>query len=121
MRLFVAICLEDPIRDALCRASGALREKAQYGRFTDPENLHLTLAFIGETTRLRDAERAVASVQAAPFTLTVGGMGRFARPGGDLYWAALSCAGRLPICRRSLPMRCENRVFLWTASPSGRI
>lgn len=95
MRLFVAICLEDAIRDALCRASGALREQAQFGRFTHRNNLHLTLAFIGETARLADAKRAMASVRAAPFSLTIGGMGRFARRGGDLYWAGAELCGPL--------------------------
>lgn len=117
MRLFVAICLEDTIRDALCRASGALREKAQYGRFTHRENLHLTLAFIGETTRLRDAERAVASVQAAPFTLTVGGMGRFARPGGDLYWAGAQLCGPLANLQAQLADALRKQGFSLDGKP----
>lgn len=86
MRLFVAIQLEEPMKDALCAAIGRLKAAALQGSFTHRENLHLTLAFIGETNRLQAAKEALQGVVASPFTLTLAAPGRFKRPDGDLCW-----------------------------------
>ena len=48
MRLFIAIRLSDDMRRALLAAQDALRKRGVRGNYTKPENLHLTLAFIGE-------------------------------------------------------------------------
>jgi len=54
MRLFIAINFNDEIKDALCDASAELMAAAKRGRTPRRENLHLTLVFIGETTRVDD-------------------------------------------------------------------
>ena len=59
MRLFVAIRFSPAVEEALWTAVGDLRRQGA-GTFTRRENLHLTLAFIGETDRLEDARQAVA-------------------------------------------------------------
>ena len=82
MRLFVAICLPPAAKAALDRGIAALRQQGR-GTFTRTENLHLTLAFIGETTRGKDAARALREVQAPAFSLTLTGCGCF----GNLIWA----------------------------------
>ena len=82
MRLFVAILLPEPVKDALCRGISALKEQGG-GNFTRRENLHLTLAFLGETTKYREAVKALQTVQAAPFQLTLQKTGNF----GPLIWA----------------------------------
>ena len=51
MRLFVAIQFSPAVRSTLLEAVETLRRQGS-GRFTRPENLHLTLAFIGETEDL---------------------------------------------------------------------
>lgn len=90
MRLFVAIALPADMKKSLMRAISDLRCVATQGNFTKEENLHLTLAFIGEvpTPRVTDAKRALDKVSATPFTLTLeGSIGRFVRSGGDIYYA----------------------------------
>ena len=90
MRLFVAIALSENMKKPLLRAISELRNVATQGNFTKEENLHLTLAFIGEvsTSRVADAKRALDKVSAHPFTLALdGGIGRFVRSGGDIYYA----------------------------------
>lgn len=86
MRLFVAVRFSPAVERALWRAVGDLRRRGE-GTFTRRENLHLTLAFIGETDRLEDAKRAVAeAAQGGPLQLEVGGpLGRF----GELWWAGV--------------------------------
>lgn len=85
MRLFVAITFSDNIISVLKNAMGQLRKQNCRGNFTNPENLHLTLAFIGETDRLADVTQAMDSCHSRPFTLSVTGSGQF----GALYWAGI--------------------------------
>ena len=86
MRLFVAVRFSPAVEDALWAAVGDLRRRGS-GTFTRRENLHLTLAFIGETDRLAEAKTAVkAAARGGPLRLEVGGpLGRF----GDLWWAGV--------------------------------
>ena len=68
MRLFVAILLPATVRQQLLKAVEALREQGN-GNFTKERNLHLTLAFLGQTPNLRAAVRAVHQVQEAALEL----------------------------------------------------
>lgn len=85
MRLFFAIPFSPEIRRVLLDAQDALRRQVHSANFTRPENLHLTLAFLGETPRLREAARIAAGISAGPFPLTAGGTGRF----GELWWVGV--------------------------------
>jgi 2'-5' RNA ligase len=78
VRLFIAIPL--PV-DVATRAAAVLPEGLPALRRVKPENLHLTLAFLGHTddARLDDVVRAAAAA-AAPvprFRLEIAGAGRF--------------------------------------------
>jgi 2'-5' RNA ligase len=84
MRLFVAIHFSPEIKNILLAAIDDLRRQSA-GNFTRPENLHLTLAFIGESDRIAEAKAALSAVTAEPFELTVGGTGKF----GDIYWVGV--------------------------------
>ena len=86
MRLFLAIQLSPAVREALLTAQDALRRQGR-GSFPPPENLHLTLAFIGETDRLEEVKSALAPLTGSgPVCLEAGGpLGRF----GDLWWAGI--------------------------------
>lgn len=85
MRLFVAIPFSAEVRAALLSAQEDLRAQGARANYTRPENLHLTLAFLGETERYAAAEKALSQVEAAAFPLRLTGGGRF----GQLYWAGL--------------------------------
>lgn len=114
MRLFIAVSFSDEIKKLLLDAIEELKSKAACGNFTRRENLHLTLAFIGETNRTADIIRCIDSVSASSFTLTFGGCGRF----GDLRWAGIKRSEELSALAENLQnalredgFRIEKREF----------
>ena len=77
MRLFVAIELDEPFRNQLIKIQDALRSNLPNVSFTKPQNLHLTLKFIGEVEdkkvpALCDALGAVT--REGPFVLNYVGL-----------------------------------------------
>ena len=48
MRLFIALNFDANTVDSLCRLQSLLRDNDVEGNYTKPENLHMTLSFIGE-------------------------------------------------------------------------
>lgn len=90
MRLFVAVCLDASCKDMLCTAIAGLKGHACHGNFSRRDNLHLTLAFIGETNRLDAANQALGSIRAEPFTMELSSLGRFQRSGGDIWWMGVA-------------------------------
>src|SRR6266849_3358963 len=100
MRLFVAIDLDDAAREAIGAEQQKLRKiLGEAGRssprWARPEQMHLTLVFLGEIT---DAARASAIVDAmqgdipvAPFTMVFGGVGAFPPRGApSVLWIGVS-------------------------------
>lgn len=93
MRLFVALQLSEEMKDALCRAQDALWDRSRGGNFSRRENLHMTLAFLGEcppsaVSRIRRAMEQTGQ-GAKAFSLALGRMGRFRRGGSELWWAGV--------------------------------
>ena len=113
MRLFIAILFSEPVRDGLAAAVRNLRPRFQSGNFTSRENLHLTLAFLGETAPQRlDAVRdAMEAVTVPPFRLRIGGIGSFRREGGDIYWAGIERSDALLLLHEELDAALVRQGF----------
>ena len=120
MRLFIAINFTDDTKNGLIAMCDQLRSRSERGRFSLPENLHLTLVFLGEC----DAEQTTAAKTAMdevifePFDLAIERIGRFKRDGGDIFWAgvrenkALSdLQQKLTYCLRSKGFKLEKRKY----------
>lgn len=86
MRLFIAIQFSPEILDALLHIQSEMKSFDVRGRYAPPENLHLTLAFIGEYGNPDAVMDALASVPFEPFPLRLDRLGNF----GDLYWAGIA-------------------------------
>jgi len=85
MRLFIAINLSEEMKNALCHIQRQMESQRVTGSFTPRENMHLTLAFIGEYP---DPD-AIELPPVEPFAIALEGFGCF----GDLWWAGLKpCA-----------------------------
>lgn len=102
LRLFIAVNFNNEIKEGLCKAIGELKENTRSGSFSRRENLHLTLAFIGEThyaEKVKEAmTQAVLSWQeiqesqgrgSSSVKLSTKGMGKFRGRDGDIVWAGL--------------------------------
>lgn len=91
MRQFIAIRLDDNVKDALTAVQKTLRANRVGGNYTKIENLHLTLAFIGE---YGDPDRVLEVIRSVPFEpipIRLQGFGSF----GDLYWCGLARSDEL--------------------------
>ncbi|MBE6037428.1 MAG: RNA 2',3'-cyclic phosphodiesterase [Clostridiales bacterium] len=123
MRLFIAINFSEELTRELLRAVHSLRQQSARGTFTRPENLHLTLAFIGETDRVNDAEAVLQKVCShhRSFPITLSGSGRFpgrdrstaasGRSEGDLYWAGLEKSPALSALAADLQQELRKAGF----------
>lgn len=100
MRTFIAIEIPEAVKTVLSVMQNELRRAQADINWTKPENIHLTLRFLGEVDekRLEDVKRSCAEAAAefAPFTLKLNGAGvfpNFRQP--KVLWAGL--AGELEI------------------------
>ena len=107
MRLFIAVRLSDAMKDSLIHTQNTLHDRGVRGNYTSEENLHLTLAFIGEYPDAETVLDALAAVSFRPFALSLEGMGRF----GDLWWAGMKDSAALTaVVRRIRRALAENNI-----------
>lgn len=86
MRLFIAIQFEENILDALTDFQAGLKSQGVSGNYTKRENLHITLAFIGEYGNPEDILDAMEQVEFRPIEISLRGVGSF----GELFWVGLA-------------------------------
>ena len=91
MRLFVAIDLPDEAKHELWLTALRLEHQALRARVVPRENYHLTLLFIGETTRIDDARAALHSLRLShdPIDLVFNGIGSFKQHNGFTWWVGI--------------------------------
>ncbi|NLP31304.1 MAG: RNA 2',3'-cyclic phosphodiesterase [Clostridiales bacterium] len=95
IRLFIAINFKEEVKDTLLDIQKQLKGYAEKGNFTRRENLHLTVVFIGETMNLEAVKNAMDKVSVDPFNITISGLGKFRRRGGDIYWLGIDKSDKL--------------------------
>jgi len=98
MRLFIAINLSDDMKDALESVQDQMYDNGVRGNFTSRENMHLTLAFIGEYPDKDRVMDALATVFFSEFPLSLKGMGSFR----DLWWAGMDESAPLAAVARRI-------------------
>jgi len=89
MRLFTAVNFSEDVKEEVACVLDRLRGYGVKGSFTRRENLHLTVVFIGETSRIEAVRQAMDSLCIKPFVLEIGGLGSFRRPGGEILWLGI--------------------------------
>lgn len=86
MRLFMAIQFDNKIIDSLIGFQEKLRGQGVRGNYTKRENLHITLAFIGDYGNQDDVLDAMEQVEFKPLEISLDGVGHF----GDLFWVGIT-------------------------------
>ncbi|MCL2813878.1 MAG: RNA 2',3'-cyclic phosphodiesterase [Oscillospiraceae bacterium] len=95
MRMFYAIKFENGVKEELEKNLIGLRARMPRGSFTEKENFHVTLAFVGEVKpeKIGDlkkaAENTVIKLNPPSIKIKIEGLGTFARPGDELLWAGV--------------------------------
>lgn len=98
MRIFVALDLNQAIRERIQKFVEEIRSTAPDARWISGESLHVTLKFIGECPdeKVRQIEASLGSVQAEPFQVTFSGAGFFPTPRtARVFWAGIEACDAL--------------------------
>lgn len=88
IRAFLALPIPDMVRSPLTVQQFLL----PVARKLPPENLHLTLVFLGEVPEplLEDAHDGFAAIRIPPFSLTLQGLGLFGGTKPHVVWAGVA-------------------------------
>lgn len=88
MFLFLAVNFDNQTKGELRGIAERLAVQSVSGNFTAKENFHITLVFIGETDekRIPLITGVMDTVASKSFSLELGGLGKFGREGGDIFW-----------------------------------
>jgi len=91
IRLFIAVNCNDATKKLLLSVQDDIKAQSFKGNFSRPDNLHLTLVFLGETSEAYVP--AICSIiqeamqpPIAPFALTFAQTGCFRHSGKELWW-----------------------------------
>jgi len=91
LRLFISVNCDNNVKTQLLDVQDRLRTQAVKGNFSLPENLHLTLVFIGETPAdnvqvITSAIETALKPRIAPFSLVFSMTGCFKHSNKELWW-----------------------------------
>jgi len=98
MRLFMALDIDDAIRERLTRFVDGVRNFAPDARWVKPESLHITLKFIGEQpdASLEKVKQALAEVSASTNDIQFRGYGFFPTPkSARVFWIGMESGPQL--------------------------
>ncbi len=78
VRLFVAVDVDDKIRDKICQMEGILK-KYRGLKTVEKRNIHFTLKFLGEVpgSRINAIKRGLSEIAMQPFGVHIKGIGFF--------------------------------------------
>jgi len=95
MRTFIAIELDETIRNELAQVQARLQYSGADVKWVEPGNIHLTLKFLGEVSeeKVKQASSILEAIarRFQPFEITVQGIGVFPKPDFPrVVWAGLT-------------------------------
>ena len=105
MRLFVALDLDQAVRERVQHYIESIRLLVSDGRWVKPESMHVTLKFIGATTasQCEQIKSALANIRSAPLDISLSGFGFFPnsqKP--SVFWIAIEPADELITLARAV-------------------
>jgi len=121
MRIFVALDLDDGIRQRIQRFMDGVQNFAPDARWVNAASLHVTLKFIGEKPIeiVEQIKSGLAQVRAEPIEITFGGYGFFpTAKAARVFWVGIKAgpqladlASKVDDITKPLGVPEENRAF----------
>lgn len=96
-RIFIAIRFNDEFKQKLVKIQNALKEQGVQGNYCLYGNLHMTLAFIGESYDLPAIRKAVDEVEFEPFELSLCNLGSFPTKAGVIWCGVEECTSLISL------------------------
>jgi 2'-5' RNA ligase len=99
MRLFIALDIDDSIRQRIQHFMEGVSGFAPEARWVRPESLHVTLKFIGEKPieTVEEIKRALSGIRAGSLDITFRGYGFFpTAKAARVFWVGIECGPQLP-------------------------
>lgn len=115
MRLFVGLALPEEVRERLA----GLCSGVPGAKWVKPENLHLSLRFVGEVDEgvAEDMDHALAAIHAPAFDLTLSGVGTFGKGRkARVLWVGVTPSEEL----EHLQAKVESALVRTGIEPEGR-
>ncbi len=114
MRLFIAIELPGEIRETLCTIQEKITCDATKLTLVKPENIHLTLKFLGEVKEdmLEKIKSALNTISFRSFTMTLSGIGVFpSEHNARVVWVGLQDNAELQRLHQEIEKRLQPLGF----------
>jgi RNA 2',3'-cyclic 3'-phosphodiesterase len=121
MRIFIALDIDEAIRERMQRFVEGVRGFAPDARWARTEGLHVTLKFIGEKPDavVEEIKRVLTGVRSGPFDLSLQGYGFFPTPkAARVFWIGIetgpelaSLASSVDQATSTLGIPKEDRAF----------
>ncbi len=115
MRVFIAINFTLEMKHAIVQSIQSLKKCSVSGNYTSHDNLHLTLAFLGEVSKERIGDIIKVMHQTAEFSesmdITIHGLGKFINRGGCLYWLGVKENRALQKMQKDLVLNLKEDGF----------
>lgn len=111
MRLFISINFDARTKENILAAQRKLKTMGR-GRFTSPDNLHLTLAFFGEVAeeRVPELKALMAGIDVPKMKLTFSEVGAF-RNESELWWIGIKQNEQLSALQLELARKLKEAGF----------
>jgi 2'-5' RNA ligase len=98
MRIFVALDIDEAVRERIARFMDGVREFAPDARWVRPESLHVTLKFIGEQpdAKVEQISRALSQVHGREIQISFQGYGFFpTAKSARVFWIGIDAPPQL--------------------------
>lgn len=105
MRLFIALDVDDAIRQRIQRFLEGVSGFAPDARWVRPESLHVTLKFIGEKPIevVEEIKRALASIRGEAIDIAFRGYGFFpTAKAARVFWVGIESGAQLPTLAKAV-------------------
>ena len=105
MKLLVTLNFDEEGQSILYQHMLNFFEKCESGIFTKRENIHITLAYIDESTNVGSVVKIIEDMDESQFDIKLSDSGEFRRSGSDIYWIGIEKSNELArlqkvICRK---------------------